>query len=153
MTEELIHDPCPVCSHVHAFLASCVRDPETPEAQAEFKLQFARIRDKDNAKAASSVYPAYYAALLPVIRNRARALGYTIAVHGSMQRDLDLIAVPWVPDAGSPEALVALIVDASGGYVLHHQGVEHKPHGRLAWTIHLGGGPYIDLSVMPRSES
>ena len=24
-----------------------------------------------------------------------------------------------------------------------------KPHGRLCWSFHLGGGPYIDLSVMP----
>jgi hypothetical protein len=25
-----------------------------------------------------------------------------------------------------------------------------KPHQRLGWTFHLGGGPYIDLAVMPR---
>jgi len=27
-----------------------------------------------------------------------------------------------------------------------------KPHGRLAWSFHMGAGPYVDLSVMPQSE-
>jgi len=31
------------------------------------------------------------------------------------------------------------------------EGLEAKPHGRLAWTIPLGHGHYVDLSVMPRA--
>ena len=27
-----------------------------------------------------------------------------------------------------------------------------KPHGRLTWSFHVGGGPYLDLSVMPRAQ-
>ena len=31
--------------------------------------------------------------------------------------------------------------------VMHNP--QAKPHGRLCWSIQLGGGAYIDLAVMP----
>lgn len=87
----------------------------------------------------------------------ARQHGYALAVHGSEQRDLDLIAAPWVDDAAAPEVLAKAIEVAVDGFVLQHRDPERtptpKPHGRLAWSIHLGGGPYLDLSVMPRLEA
>jgi hypothetical protein len=37
------------------------------------------------------------------MREEARRLGYTLAVHGSMKRDIDLVAVPWIQKAaGQP---------------------------------------------------
>lgn len=109
-----------------------------------------------------------YACVLGTLRIKAKELGYALALHGSMVRDLDLVAVPWVDDAAQPEVLVEslrLILDGSiiptgtkGGRWDAEAGkfvdavVENpsrKPHGRLAWNIHLGGQPVIDLSVMP----
>lgn len=29
-----------------------------------------------------------------------------------------------------------------------NNGKERKPHGRMSYTIHVGGGGFIDLSVM-----
>jgi len=84
----------------------------------------------------------------------ARTKGYALAVHGSIVRDLDLLAVPWVDEAQHPEDLLDAIIacckkwDRAG--LCDKAKVTQKPHGRQAWVIHLGGGPYIDLSVMPR---
>lgn len=99
-----------------------------------------------------------YAQLLPRIREAAKGLGYAIAIHGSMKRDLDLVAVPWTMHCGEPEELVEAVRKAVGGYVLGD--VDKKgtvtgkptkqPHGRLSWNICWGGKPFIDLSVMPR---
>lgn len=50
-----------------------------------------------------------YAALVPLFAAVARPLGYAIAVHGSMRRDLDLVAVPWTDDAAPAENLVEAI--------------------------------------------
>lgn len=102
--------------------------------------------------------PLGYVSMLPKLTRVAREKGYTLAVHGSLRRDLDLIAVPWTDEAVSAQDLVAAILEASGGFLTakpkySHPGVqdpEQKPHNRLAWSIHLGGGPYIDLSVTPR---
>jgi hypothetical protein len=48
---------------------------------------------------------------LPRIRTAAKELGYAIALHGTLTRDLDLLAVPWIEDAAEPMALVKVIAD------------------------------------------
>jgi hypothetical protein len=100
-----------------------------------------------------------YAQLLPRIREAAKALGYAVAIHGSMNRDLDLLAVPWTEDAAAPAALVESVRDAVGGYVIGDVNTRgevsaeptRRPHGRLTWNVCWGGRPFIDLSVMPRA--
>jgi hypothetical protein len=100
-----------------------------------------------------------YAQLLPRIRESARRLGYAVTIHGSMYRDLDLLAVPWTEGACDPGELVEEIRVAVGGYIIgnrvHETGTmseepTKQPHGRLSWNICWGGRPFIDLSVMPK---
>lgn len=109
-----------------------------------------------------------YAAIIPEVRKIARRCGYAIAIHGSMERDLDLIAAPWVDHALKPETLVLRIETALVKLAYRHKrsfwkmdGITaNKPHGRLAYAIpiaHLSDKfenpelrhAYIDLSVMP----
>lgn len=111
-------------------------------------------------------HPAYERLIGP-IREQARELGYAVGVHGSLKRDIDLIAVPWSSDAVDPRTLAEAVREvAAANSVLgvafinprfddeyHRAGQPGaKPHGRLVWSFHLGGGPYIDLSVMPRRQ-
>ena len=99
-----------------------------------------------------------YAAVLPSLQAIARSHGYALAVHGSMATDLDLVAVPWVLDASGPQTLVDEIREFLAGVydVESETGPIERHHGRLAWSIVIGpdycgfGGPYIDISVMPR---
>lgn len=98
-----------------------------------------------------------YAWMLPSIVAIARANGYAIGIHGSISRDLDLIAAPWVEEAAHPTMLARAVRDAVGGSFInpdlmpeaHFPNPGPKPHGRLAFSIYLPGGFYIDLSVMP----
>lgn len=83
-----------------------------------------------------------------MLAHAARPHGYAVAVHGSMQRDLDLVAIPWVDDAAEPQVLVEALQKACKGKLI---GPEQKPHGRMSWSIVLAGGAYVDLSVMPCS--
>jgi len=104
--------------------------------------------------------------LEPRIREAARKCGYALGVHGSLRRDFDVIAVPWTRDAVPARELADAIKAAAEqvvpcAYIRDTKGAANpdyflngcpgaKPHGRLVWSYHLGGGPYIDLSVMPR---
>lgn len=103
-----------------------------------------------------------YAQLLPRIREAAKGLGYALAIHGTMNRDLDILAAPWVEDAAPPEKLVAVIAEAVDGFVIGSgpgpmergeitTGTQ-QPHGRMSWNICWGGMAFIDLSVMPRNQ-
>lgn len=94
-----------------------------------------------------------HAALLPSLVQVGVDCGYAVAVHGSLRRDLDIIAVPWVKWAVPAKELVGLLAKACGGKVIDEP--SKHPHGRLSVQIHLGeliqgpynSDPYIDISV------
>lgn len=74
-------------------------------------------------------------------------------MHGSVGRDFDLIAVPWIDDAADPAVVVDEIarVYGDGARALDKDCPRAKPHGRLAWSVHLSFGDcYLDISFTPR---
>jgi hypothetical protein len=91
--------------------------------------------------------------ILPAVRAAARFQGYAIAVHGSLKRDIDLVAVAWTEQAREPDELVRVIQGAVGGILgncLRIAEPSIKPHGRVAYTlIHPGFAGEIDLSIIP----
>lgn len=116
------------------------------------------MSDIDPIKSAVPIcYAVTYMRLAPV----ARELGYALTLHGSMRRDLDLVAIPWTKDAVGARVLAESLARECGGFMRPHEADDefhragkpgYKPHGRLGWVILLGGQPYIDLSVMPRRQ-
>jgi len=95
----------------------------------------------------------------------AREFGYNLVVHGSMNRDLDLIAIPWVDD---PKDEIEMIK----AFDMHLRGTRYSdgnektgymfsvlPGGRKSYVINLNRGGewnqyddkqyYIDISVTP----
>lgn len=122
---------------------------------------------------------ADYERLIEPLRETARRLGYALTVHGTLKRDIDLVACPWVEDAASAKVLVRALRaktreiagraepcrsdeysanpkwsrDGRTGYIKGVGRLSGKPHGRRCWVFHLTphqNGPYVDLSVMPR---
>lgn len=101
--------------------------------------------------------------IIEAARIAGRKHGYAIGVHGSLLRDVDLVACPWTDAAADPETLArAVAAELNGGdsdrktwrYHLAGEG-SLKPHGRMAYVIHFWPGQdfgptYIDLSVMAR---
>jgi len=93
--------------------------------------------------------------ILPAVREAARFQGYAIAVHGSLKRDIDLIAIAWTEQARPADELVRVVQGAIGGILgncLRIAEPSLKPHGRIAYIlIHPGFADEIDLSVIPPS--
>jgi hypothetical protein len=107
---------------------------------------------------------AFYRSVLAAIREAARECGYAIGVHGSMRRDLDLIAAPWVADHADKDTLARAIQRAATGGIAneHYQwgSVPPKPCGRVGtvfpicwteWHDMISAG-HVDLAVMPDVE-
>lgn len=102
----------------------------------------------------------HYSEILPVIRETAKRCGYAIALHGSMTRDLDLVAVPWVKHHLKPETLVMRIEAA----ICEHRFVgsikrlreirraENRPELHknvgVGYVIMTGANTYLDLLVI-----
>lgn len=108
-----------------------------------------------------------YKALIRPLRRAARSQGYAIGVHGSLARDIDLICVPWRKTQVPPVALISELMETikkvprGDGFwdafmappecrLWFQAGCPGmKPHGRLVWSIYVGTGPYLDISVIP----
>lgn len=98
--------------------------------------------------------------ILCPIRMVAREHGYAVVVHGSLARDIDLIAVPWVKECSSPKAVAEAIREVAAKILGYATETDHdakmegdalKYHGRRCFSYYLPGpeGIYIDLSVVP----
>ena len=109
------------------------------------------VRNKDELE-------RFYRGIIPNIRAAARAEGYAIGLHGSIRRDLDLIAVPWEAVYSDANQLARAIHRSACGIENQAYRWERKPNGRVAtcfpvcfpefpeWTGELSLG-HIDLSV------
>lgn len=86
-----------------------------------------------------------------LIRALAKEVGYAIGLHGSLERDLDVIAAPWTEDAVGNYALMEHLAAGMNAHIIS---IERKPLGRYAATLQVDGWfKPIDLSVCPRESA
>lgn len=115
---------------------------------------------RDRSDTDDIVQGAYNRALLeiilPPIRRAAKDAGYAVTVHGSLNRDIDLVAIPWVEHGvWTRDALVDAIVGAVRGAIgrcIKSGPPEEKPHGRLGYLLLAWCGETtanLDISIMP----
>ena len=53
--------------------------------------------------------PHFYAVCLPEMQRISKELGYNLIVHGSLNRDMHLVAVPWIDQPSSHYELITAI--------------------------------------------
>ena len=121
--------------------------------------------------------PSLYAYYFETLKEIAKEYGYNLVLHGSLNRDLDLIAIPWEDKVGDIDILIDNIASAIGGTVMmqdrsidNSTGVRFKKthHGRVIYVININrdfktkyngiktvvedyADPqyYLDISVLP----
>jgi len=88
---------------------------------------------------------------IDLIRKLAFEVGYAIGEHGSKERDLDVIAAPWVDTAVTSPQLLTHLANGLDARIVE---VEDKPLGRTAATLLMRGWYRpLDISVCPMIES
>jgi len=121
--------------------------------------------------------PSLYSYYFEIIKEIGNKYGYNIVLHGSMNRDLDLIAIPWIDDVKDKEEMIDEIAKTIGGILLIQNRTIENPngnrfgirsHGRMTYIININrdieykydgiqsnikeySTPqyYIDISIMP----
>lgn len=121
--------------------------------------------------------PSLYAFYFELIKEIGLKFGYNIVLHGSMNRDLDLIAIPWESVVGDKSIMLNEICEAIGGDIMNEdidnfKKFSEQHHGREAYIININryisskfngvyhefvyGYPdpqyYIDISILPTKE-
>lgn len=93
----------------------------------------------------------FYAVLWNSFRQAALDLGWTLALHGSLVSDIDIVAVKWTSDAKSKEELVKALSDRIGETIWkdhHFKAPVRKEHHRLCYTLSMFSDFHIDLSII-----
>jgi hypothetical protein len=94
-----------------------------------------------------------YTVLWASFRNAALDLGWTLALHGSMVTDMDIVAIPWIENAAPEIELVKALSGCIGETVWrdhHFRNPEEKPHNRIVYTLSIYSDWHLDLSIMKR---
>lgn len=114
------------------------------------------------------VKPSFYSLMFQPMKEIALKYGYNLVLHGSLNRDMDLIAIPWQENLGSVDEMMNEFADYIYGKV--RKSDEKAPHGRMWYIIDIFRGGYfkgdgfhqiqhyadpqyyIDISVIPTQE-
>lgn len=109
--------------------------------------------------------PNYYAAVFEPMKKIAYEFGYNLVIHGSMDRDMDLILIPWEEVVKPTDNLIDALVAYTGGELLLHGKKQNRYSiiggTRKSYVINLYRGHvfsdkdpqyYIDISVTPTVE-
>lgn len=93
--------------------------------------------------------PVYAAAMYPDLARIFVDHGYALAAHGSLARDFDLIAIPWVDKPSTHDVVIDAILSKFAIEIIGEPTC--KPHGRVSHSLSVGFGCcQVDLSFMPR---
>ena len=96
--------------------------------------------------------PSYYAIMFEPLKEIALKYGYNLVLHGSLKRDMDLIAVPWAEEVGDINEMLKEFCDYTGGKMHRFDRMAdgsfneftQKPHGRRAYVIDIYRGGYFE---------
>lgn len=121
----------------------------------------------------SKPHPVFYARCFPLLQEISKQHGYNLILHGSLNRDFDLVAIPWID---KPSGHLALLQEISieingkeeevpeslkGRVTLKNHNFMHTllPGGRDAYVININRGGkynnyvdmqmYLDTSITP----
>ena len=93
----------------------------------------------------------FYSVLWESFRNAALDLGWTLALHGSMASDMDIVAIKWTENAKDEKELIKSLSNCIGETVWkdnHFKEPTSKPHGRWCYTLSIYSDYYVDLSII-----
>lgn len=112
------------------------------------QFKWVHIENKDHLE-------VFYRNILPRLSLAAKTCGYALGVHGSLRRDLDLIATPWVDEHSDKDQLAREIHRAACGLERQTYQWEEKPMGRTATSFPICWADWnepnlghVDLSVV-----
>jgi len=96
---------------------------------------------------------AFYASIWPDLRDAAMDCGWALGLHGSLSKDMDIMAMPWVEGAKPVEEMIKAL---SGCFTESRFAEQHlvpktgKPNGRVVYTMSIWADFYLDINIISR---
>lgn len=101
--------------------------------------------------------PSLYAYYFETLKAIAIDYGYNLVLHGSMNRDLDLIAIPWQVDIKPYLPMIEEFAKVLGGEVLpeteeKREAFAIKFHGRRCYVININRDLVMKYAGMGKTQ-
>lgn len=93
---------------------------------------------------------AFYAIIWEDFRLAALDCGWALGLHGSLASDIDIMAMPWIPDAKPVEELIKALENCLTkiNNEFFNTTKSYGPHNRTTYTIPIWSDYYIDINVI-----
>jgi hypothetical protein len=93
----------------------------------------------------------FFAAMWEDFRNAALDCGWALGLHGSLNSDMDIMAMPWTAEAVPAEELIQALLNCFDDSIWkekEYKPFTGKPHGRIVYTISIFADFYLDISII-----
>lgn len=93
----------------------------------------------------------FFAAMWGDLRTAALKHGWALALHGSLNNDMDIMAMPWDEEASSVIVMIGELCKCfteSAQIEKMIQVSTDKPHNRVVYTLPIWADFYLDINVI-----
>lgn len=105
---------------------------------------------KDRETVTCNGRAVFYAAMWNDLRQAAMDCGWALGLYGSLNSDMDIMAMPWTENVTSADEMVERLINCFGFARSPHMTVDKtsKPNNRVVYTIPIFADFYIDLNII-----
>jgi hypothetical protein len=90
----------------------------------------------------------FYAAMWNDFRQAALDKGWTLALHGSLANDMDIMAMPWIEGAAHYFDMIEAIKECFAMPDEIKVSISEMPNNRIVFTISIWADFYLDINVI-----
>lgn len=93
----------------------------------------------------------FYACLWEDFRKAALDCGWALGLHGSLNSDMDIMAMAWTEEAVSVEEMIISLencLTTPDERIFKTEKSTDKPNNRVVYTIHIFSDFYLDVNVI-----
>jgi len=107
---------------------------------------------KDRESVTINGKASFYASILDDLKQKALECGWALGLHGSLQNDMDVMAMPWTEDATDAQTMIEKLSECFNGNIWqeHNKEFSEKPRGRKVYTFRIWKDWYLDINIIER---
>ncbi len=90
----------------------------------------------------------FYAAIYSDLKTAALAHGWALGLHGSLNSDMDIMAMPWVEDASPLNVMIDSLRECFTEPMEIIVDTNTKPNNRIVITLNIWADFYLDINVI-----
>lgn len=111
---------------------------------------------KDRESVTTNGRAAFYAAMWGDLKNAALDCGWALGLHGSLNSDMDIMAMPWTEKATTVEVMLQTLEKCLTIPDKFCGGIKKstdKPNNRIVYSLSIWADFYLDINIIYATQS